>query len=130
MWDWRSYQARVDGFVYGTNEESFKRYIDFAAENQIEYVLFDWYWRKEMVNEMPIIIDYAESRGVGVILYFDRWAEGFRDWTLEEKIPIYKSWGAKGIKYGFLGLEPEVQEMGRAYFVQRTHEIIQLWRPT
>jgi hypothetical protein len=126
MWDWRSYQARVGDFVYGTNEESFKRYIDFAADNQIEYVLFDWYWRKEVVDEMPGIIAYASSKGVGVILYFDRWAEGFRDWTLEEKLPIYKSWGAKGIKYGFLGLEPEVKEMGRTYFVKRTHEIIQL----
>jgi hypothetical protein len=126
MWDWRSYQARVGDFVYGTNVESFKRYIDFAAENQIEYLLFDWYWRKEVVDEMPEIIAYADTKGVGVILYFDRWAEGFRDWTLEEKLPIYKSWGAKGIKYGFLGLEPEVKERGRTYFVQRTHEIIQL----
>jgi len=125
MWDWRCKGAKWGDFVYGINEESFRRYIDFASENGIKYVLYDAAWLYSLQKEMPGIIKYAYSKGVGVNLYFERKGK-FLNTQLEDVISTYAAWGAKGIKYGFLVREPEVQERGRTYFVKRGAEIVEL----
>lgn len=125
MWDWRCKGAKWGDFRYGIDEESFKRYIDFAAENNIKYVLYDAAWRVSMAAKMPKLIQYAESKGVGVCLYFDR-QKSYKNIQLEEVIETYADWGVKGIKYGFLVREPEVKEKGMTYFVQRGQEIVEL----
>ncbi|WP_397447896.1 glycoside hydrolase family 97 catalytic domain-containing protein [Polaribacter sp. R77954] len=46
LWDWRVHGFKTeDGFTYGINNESYYRYIDFAAKNKIEYFMMDdgWY---------------------------------------------------------------------------------------
>ena len=125
MWDWRCIGAKVNGFEYKVNEESYKSFIDFASENGVKYVLFDARWRTEVREEMPGIIDYANNKDVGILLYFDRKGVG-RDMDLEAELKLYNKWGAKGIKYGFLVHEPEVRSKNRYYFVQRTFEIARL----
>ena len=45
MWDWRNHGAHADdGFEYGLTTESYIRYVDFAAENNVQYVLVDAEW--------------------------------------------------------------------------------------
>ncbi|ALJ05397.1 alpha-glucosidase [Pseudalgibacter alginicilyticus] len=109
LWDWRvhGYQAK-DGFTYGIDNESYYRFIDFAAENDIEYFLIDdaWYTDVEpgkmtMSDKLDLdkVIKYAEEKGVELLLYYDRRQGSYGD---EALFPYYKSLNMKGIKYGFM----------------------------
>lgn len=45
MWDWRAWGARTDdGFTYELDMASWRRMIDFASENGVEYLLLDANW--------------------------------------------------------------------------------------
>lgn len=110
LWDWRvhSYTA-PDGFTYGINNESYKRFIDFAADKGIEYFLIDDSWYKhaskghfELSEEFDLkeVSSYAAKKDVGLILYYDRKHGEYGD---EELFPYYQSIGMSGIKYGFMG---------------------------
>jgi alpha-glucosidase len=110
LWDWRvhGYQAE-DGFTYGIDNESYYRFIDFAAENDIEYFLIDdaWYTDVEpgkmtLSEELDLdkVIAYAKEKDVELLLYYDRRQGDYGD---KELFPYYKSLNMKGIKYGFMG---------------------------
>ncbi len=130
MWDWRNHGDTINGFVYGINEASYHRLIDFASANAVRYVLFDADWysengpqfpRKDL--DMPEIIRYANKKKVDILLYLDRHRIGNQNkWSLEEVLKIYQQWGAKGIKYGFLGSEMS----DRKAFVDTTRSITRL----
>ena len=110
LWDWRVHGfTATDGFRYEINTESYIRFIDFAAENEIEYFLIDAGWyrghgdRQFEVRDnldMQKVSNYADEKGIGLILYYDRQRGDFGD---EELFPYYHSLGAIGIKYGFMG---------------------------
>ena len=97
--------------------------VDFAAEHHLQYVEFDAGWYGSEYDEAsdattitvdpkrspgPLdlhhIIDYAERKGVGIILYVNRRA---LEKQLDEILPLYKSWGIKGLKYGFVNVGPQ-----------------------
>lgn len=92
--------------------------IDFAARHQIQYILFDagWYGREDhdtsdarRVSLDPLrskgelklqeVIRYGLAKGVGVILYVNRRA---LERQLDSLLPLYQSWGVKGLKFGFV----------------------------
>lgn len=92
--------------------------IDFATKHNLQYVEFDagWYGneydnasdantvtvdpkRSPGPLDLPYIIDYADNKGIGIILYVNRRA---LERQLDEVLPLYKSWGIKGVKYGFV----------------------------
>lgn len=110
LWDWRVHgYTAADGFTYGINTESYKRFIDFAAEKGIEYFLIDdaWYTHVsaghiELSDKLDLreVIDYAGEKEVDLLLYYDRRHGEYGD---EELFPYYQSLGMKGIKYGFMG---------------------------
>lgn len=110
LWDWRvhGYQAE-DGFTYGIDNESYYRFIDFAAENDIEYFMIDdaWYTNVEPGKmtlseklDLDKVIAYAKEKDVELLLYYDRRQGDYGD---EALFPYYKSLNMKGIKYGFMG---------------------------
>jgi len=109
LWDWRVHgYTTEDGFTYGTDVESYKRFIDFASETGIEYFLIDdsWYTKVkkeqvEMVENVDIkeVAAYAKEKEVQLILYYDRRRGNYGD---DKLFPYYKSLGAAGIKYGFM----------------------------
>ncbi|MCG1035804.1 glycoside hydrolase family 97 protein [Polaribacter sargassicola] len=110
LWDWRvhGYTAK-DGFTYGIDNESYYRFIDFAAENDIEYFMIDdaWYTHVEPGKmtlseklDLDKVIEYAKEKGVELLLYYDRRQGDYGD---KELFPYYKSLNMKGIKYGFMG---------------------------
>ena len=113
MWDWRvwGYEG-YDGFKYGLNTESHKRLIDFAAENNIRYLLMDadWYGPEFSPDADPTSANnqidieenmaYAKSKGVGIILYLND--VGAKKFGLEKILRQFSEWGAAGIKYGFM----------------------------
>ena len=45
MWDWRAWGARTpDGFTYGLDMASWRRFIDFASRHGIPYLVLDANW--------------------------------------------------------------------------------------
>lgn len=92
--------------------------VDFAVENGLQYVEFDagWYGpegdessdattitvdpaRSPGPLDLHKVIEYAESKGIGIIVYVNRRA---LEKQIDEILPLYKSWGIKGVKYGFV----------------------------
>jgi len=110
LWDWRVYgYTAPDGFTYGADNESYFRFIDYAAANDIEYFMIDNAWFKhakpghfELTDNLNLekVEAYAEEKGVSLILYYDRRHGEYGDQAL---YPYYESLGMKGIKYGFMG---------------------------
>ncbi len=110
VWDWRVHgYTTADGFTYGIDTESYLRFIDFASENGIEYFLIDDAWYTdvseghiEMSDKLDLkkVMQYAQEKGVSILLYYDRREGNFGD---EALFPYYQKLGAKGIKYGFMG---------------------------
>ena len=95
-----------------------KACVDFAAEHGLQYVEYDagWYGpegsneadartvsvdpgRSKGLLDLHEVIRYAESKGVGIIVYVNRRALERR---LDEILPLYRKWGIKGVKYGFV----------------------------
>ncbi|GAB3753399.1 glycoside hydrolase family 97 protein [Spirosoma pomorum] len=85
--------------------------IDFAATHNLQYILFDWKWygpaftfnsdARQVVApiDMPQVIAYGKSKNVGVILYVNLQALYKQ---MDEIFPLYKKWGVKGVKFGFV----------------------------
>lgn len=117
VWDWRINGAKVDGFKYEMSLPSWKRMVDFAAENRIPYLVLDanWYGPEFGHNSDPVkggkvdqvreIIAYGKTKNVGVWLYLND--IGGRKFPLEQTLTQYGEWGAAGVKYGFMNGSPE-----------------------
>jgi len=113
MWDWRvwGYKA-ADGFEYGLNTISHKRLIDFAAENNVQFLLLDadWYGPEFSESSDPTnaregvnieeCMAYAKEKGIGIILYLND--VGAKKFGLERVLKQFADWGAVGVKYGFM----------------------------
>jgi alpha-glucosidase len=95
-----------------------KACVDFAVEHNLQYVEFDagWYGpensdesdattvsvdpkRSKGPLDLHQVIDYANQRGIGIILYVNHKA---LERQLDEILPLYEKWGIKGVKYGFV----------------------------
>ncbi|MGJ8643796.1 MAG: glycoside hydrolase family 97 catalytic domain-containing protein [Luteolibacter sp.] len=114
LWDWRAHGAHADdGFEYGLNTETYIRFIDFAAESGVEYLMLDAEWygperdtKSDPKTAIPAIdiekvCAHAKEKGVGIWLYVN--TKGLTKWDLDETLAVYKKWGVVGIKHGFLG---------------------------
>lgn len=93
-----------------STEGAFKT-IDFCAEHNIPYMLFDWLWYLPCTShdgdatkvvdklDMPKVVEYANSKGVGIWLYVNQHALMKQQ---RELLPLLKEWGIKGVKSGFV----------------------------
>ena len=117
-WDWWNGFKITDvpGLNTGCNFETYKAYIDFAAANGIAYIIMDEGWSehldlerpREAVN-VPGVIAYAKSKGVGVILWA-AWAPLIdRDVRLRV-FNRYAAMGAKGFKVDFMNRDDQALE--------------------
>lgn len=107
-WDWwNSWNITGVDFEAGINTPTYKHYIDFAADNGIEYVILDDGWAAGKGEDLFIlnpdidlkeIISYATAKNVGIIL----WA-GYRAFErdLEKVCRHYSEMGVKGFKVDF-----------------------------
>lgn len=104
-WDWWNDFDNM-GTQAGCTTEGYKRFIDFAAANNVEYVILDEGW-SEKLNiwkdsprvDLKGVIDYAASKNVGIILWM-AWAHAYGD---EEHVAEHFSkLGAKGFKVDFM----------------------------
>lgn len=94
--------------------------VDFAVKHNLQFIEFDagWYGneyddasdattvtvdprRSKGPLDLPGVIQYAKSKDIGVILYVNRRA---LEKQLDDILPLFRSWGVSGIKYGFVNV--------------------------
>ncbi|MBO5297759.1 MAG: glycoside hydrolase family 97 protein [Candidatus Homeothermus sp.] len=104
-WDWwNNWNVTGVDFPAGINTPTYKYYIDFAAENGLEYIIIDEGWSRESLMSPVEGIDIAElarygkEKGVGVILWA-RWRDV--DKEMDVAFPHYAGLGIAGFKVDF-----------------------------
>ena len=108
-WEWwNDWGISGVDFKVGINTPTYKHYIDFAAEQGIEYVVLDEGWSDPKQGDimttvpeidLPELAEYARNKGVGLIL----WAVmNVLDEQLEKACRYYAGMGIKGFKVDFL----------------------------
>jgi len=103
-WDW--WNAFDNQGNEGCNTQTYERFIDFAAQHHIRYVILDEGW-SEKLNiwkyhpnvDVPHIIRYATGKGVDIILWM-AWAQA--DGMEEQVAEHFAKLGAKGFKVDFM----------------------------
>lgn len=112
-WDWwcAINLLGVD-FRSGINTQSYKYFIDFAAENGIEYINLDEGWSNQYdlmklddQIDLKEIMDYAHDKGVGVFLWCVHWP---LDEKLDEAMDQFERLGVKGLKIDFMDRDDQV----------------------
>jgi len=118
-WDWwNDWNIYNVDFRAGINTETYKYYIDFAAENGIEYIILDEGWSEStnLLNVIPEIdlqeiIDHGKENGVGIVL----WAGWFPlEQQMDEVLDKYSEMGVKGYKIDFMNRDD--QKMVNFYY--------------
>ena len=85
--------------------------IDFCADHNIPYMLFDWKWYEPCTShdgdatkvipqlDMPRIVSYGKAHGIGIWLYVNQHALMKQ---ARELFPLLHQWGIVGVKSGFV----------------------------
>jgi len=90
-----------------------KSVVDFAAERGLQYIHLDagWYGPEMKMSSsalkvgetrdlnIPELVEYASTKGIGLWLYVNQRALVQQ---LDSILPLYRKWGIKGIKFGFV----------------------------
>lgn len=106
-WDWwNDWNITGVDFRAGINTETYKHYIDFAGDNNIEYVVLDEGWSDDWdlsklnpAIDLPALLEYARARNVELIL----WATWYAlSQDIEGFCAKYGAMGVKGFKVDFL----------------------------
>ena len=108
-WEWwNDWNLGGVDFKTGVNNATYKKYIDFASEHGIEYVILDEGWavnkQADLMQVVPEIdlrelIDYGNEKGVGIILWAGYYAF---DRDMENVVKHYADMGVKGFKVDFM----------------------------
>jgi alpha-glucosidase len=106
-WDWwNNWNITGVDFRAGINTATYKYYVDFAAENGLEYIILDEGWsvngHLDQINpdlNMDELAIYARKKSVGIILWVT-WST--IDAQFETLLPNLKKWGVKGLKIDFM----------------------------
>lgn len=112
-WDWwNNWNIKGVDFKAGINTETYKYYIDFAAANNIPYIVMDEGWSEEydLLKIRPAvnvkeIVDYGLQKKVDVILWAT-WYNVFRQ--MDEAFPLYAKMGVKGFKIDFFDRDDQL----------------------
>ncbi|HEX7986021.1 MAG TPA: glycoside hydrolase family 97 protein [Duganella sp.] len=112
-WDWWNDWA-VDVPNAGVNTATYKAFIDFSKRMKLDDILIDEGWsvgsdiepnadadvtRGKPEMDMPALLDYAKSQGVGVWLWL-QWQQ--LDNQMDAAFKQYEAWGIKGVKVDFM----------------------------
>jgi alpha-glucosidase len=130
---WNGYEVGDAGFRGGLNTETMKHYIDFCAEQGIQYHSLDgfdraWYsgpivpyegadiTKSVAEIDLPGVLSYARRRGVRLRLWL-HWQAAKAH--MATAFPIYEKWGIEGVMLDFM--DRDDQEM-----VNFLHEAVRL----
>ncbi len=100
-------------FRCGLQMEDAMKAVDYAAERNYQYIHLDagWYGHEfnndsdPLTTHEPFNLDfkkltsYAATKGIDVMVYVNHRA---LESKLDEILPLYKEWGIKGLKFGFV----------------------------
>ena len=108
-WEWWNgavpYGPEIN-FRAGCNVETYKYYMDFAAEYGVKYIVMDEGWAKDNMDpytpnpdcDLFEIIEHGKKVGVDVILWLT--------WRCVDENPElfakFEEWGVKGVKIDFM----------------------------
>jgi alpha-glucosidase len=127
-WWWCGLYAPKAGFKLGSNTETMKYFIDFAAEMGWQYQLVDWQWYGEPFKkdgsfntdadltkmnpniDIPEVVEYAAKKNIKIVVWL-LWANV--DKQMEEAFAQYEKWGVAGVKIDFM--DRNDQEMVNFY---------------
>lgn len=116
-WEWW-HDAIVEDASFPTgmdnrNTQLYKHYIDFAADNKLEYLMIDAGWsnvydvkKVQQYVDIQGIIKYAKAKGIGVFLWC---VAPILNNDLEGNLDLIKSWGAVGIKVDFFDRDDQLE---------------------
>jgi alpha-glucosidase len=111
-WDWWN-ALNLSGvpFRAGVNTDTYKHYIDFAAEHGLEYVILDegWYKLGDLTAVVPqvdmsALAAHARQRKVGLIMWVV-WKTF--DQQMDAALDLFEKWGVTGIKVDFMQREDQ-----------------------
>lgn len=104
--------AAIPSGINNRNTALYKYYIDFAAENNLEYLMIDAGWSHifdlSQVNpkvDIQEVISYGKSKNVGVFLWCV--AMALTD-KADEYLKMMHDWGAAGIKVDFFDRDDQL----------------------
>jgi alpha-glucosidase len=107
-WDWwNDWNISHVDFKAGYNTATYKYYIDFAADNKLQYIVMDWGWSSKTdlfeitapdIN-LQEIIDYGKQKQVGVVLWSTWYAAKTQT---DAAFSHYSKMGVKGFKIDFI----------------------------
>ena len=121
MWDhWWSGDVKIDN-------DTEKRFIQFAADMKFPYQLVDWQWygpfnkpeaditRPAPQLDMPALLNFAKERNVRLWLWIHSGDvnRALQAGTLDEAFRVYEGWNIAGVKIDFM--DRDDQEMVRWY---------------
>lgn len=108
-WDWwNAWNLYGVDFKSGINNETYKYYIDFAADHGIEYIILDEGWavnkKADLFQvipglDLPGLVAYGKQRGVGIVLWAGFYA---MERDMERACKHYAEMGIKGFKVDFM----------------------------
>ena len=124
---WPNFHTGEPGVADTLDFENQKYYIDFAAENNLQYLELEppWYGNTDDCIEhperhditqpvpwlrLPELFAHARAKHIGIFLW-THWQNVDRQW--EQAFPLFAGWGAAGIKVDFMNRDD--QEMVRWY---------------
>lgn len=114
--------------------------IELAKRMNFQYIMFDagWYGAEFRTTsdptqtipelDLPKVIAYGQSKGIGVILYVNY--VGLKA-KLDTILPLYKKWGVSGLKFGFVDggtqkglswLDSAMQKVNNYGFILNVHD--------
>ena len=139
-WDWWNGPTLAGVSRPGTNDETIKRFIDFASEAGLEYMMIDEGWyagaggggtvrpgvditRSIPEVNLPELVDYGRRRNVGLWLWLN-WKA--LDAQMDEAMELYQKLGIKGIKVDFMDRDdqPMVQWYHRVLAKAAKHKLM------
>ena len=111
-WDWWNANNIYGApFRAGVNTDTYKHYIDFAAEHGIPFVILDegWYPLGNLLAEVPaidmeVLSAYARQKNVGLVMWVV-WKT--LDLQMGPALDRFEKWGVKGIKVDFMQREDQ-----------------------
>ena len=112
-WDWwNAMNLKGVDFETGVNNDTYKYFIDFAAKNNIEYVIMDEGWSDQFdvllptpKVDMEMLAEYARQKNVKLIL----WAIWHTiDRQYKEAFSLFEKWGIAGVKIDFIDRDDQI----------------------
>ncbi|MCL4159064.1 UNVERIFIED_CONTAM: hypothetical protein GTU68_032908, partial [Idotea baltica] len=112
-WEWwNAWNLEGVDFEAGVNNRTYEFYIDFAADNGLEYVIMDEGWSDQfdLLLQKPNIdvlhlVEYAKERNVQIVLWCVWHA---LDRNMGPVLDQFEAWGIAGTKVDFIDRDDQI----------------------